>query len=877
MSLLDWTKSETISQPDRITIKWKTEATGNTSEEEREQLLLSTTKSVSTSTFQSLSYTDADGNIKTQDVQQRKVDTKTTTKASINQEWISARLKFNRGLPAGNDDERSETDYEYQTSTDGPVLIKEVTRVFISIASLAGQLQGIPYWWSNPSTPTTYLYFDPPAGEIISQRTEVEYEQVKTAEGRDLTRTKTSRWVALGLTSEGKGSFERWMKVIKDLAIQSSSLISDSVLQWSELVFQGTEVQVSTGRAPVPTKPSDAELAAAEVVNGSESYDLTGGTGEGGSGTDGTQYKNQEPQVNNDKIITGQLVFDEQNYNDSNPTVTATYQMPYAPDDYFYFDDDNRELQSSFATDAAIKFGQTEAALDIGHAYGQNIVTNFDFTPTLEMSPVYIRMAGIEGAFLLDGVSYAWGPEGMVVSSDLMLIGVTGYDGVTPPATSWLRLPVTPASIGPVGATTIEASPAKANTINIPNGFDVRNLASVFAALPINQSDVFREWRDDAAVITPALVLDREVIAAGPTIQAVEYPYELDAGTDAESIASGPVMDFVWATRVVTPAAAVTVAASAPAISTGVLVAVPAAGVSVAVVVPEIRKVLNLLMPAADVAVAALSPESIGKLRTNVFIPAANTSAAALAPLVVSGASATVPSSDIATAALIPSLSFADRSWANVIALLHMNGSNNSTTFTNSASNAATFTANGNAKLSTDQAKFGTASGYLDGNGDYISASSTAVRLSTGDHTVEFWVYPTVTTAGYMWSQYQASSAPAGRCYLALDANSKVILQLGSNIVTGTTTISANTWVHIAYVRSGTTNTLYVGGVDNGSFTSSQALFSGAVRFGTQNNGSEASPSFTNYFTGYFDELRITKAARYTAAFTPPTVQFPDA
>lgn len=697
MSLLDWTRSETTSPPDRITIKWKTEASGNAQSAEREQVLLSTTKSTSTSSFQTLSYNDATGNIKTQDVQVNKKDIKTCTKASVNQEWIAARLKLGIGLPSGGDAEVSVTDYDYTTSVDGPVLRRETTEVFISFVSLAGQLQGIPYFWQNPAQPSQTLYYDPPGGEVISQRTIVEYEQVKTADGRDMTRTKTSRWVALGLTSEGKGSFERWMKIAKDLSLYSAGIITRSLAQWSELVFQGTEVQVSTGRAPVPSKPSDADLAANEITNGSDipsdatPSDVYGNdngwtqfipsnvdwrTLRGDSNGDGipdwadyvpegmdwkdydtrdTDYSNPDAQTSNEKTVTGRVVFDGQNYNDDDPTVTATYQMPFAPDDFFYYDANGiRRLQRGGAKAAAIKFGQTEAALDIGHAFGQNIVTNFDQTPTLDLSPVYVRLAGIEGAFLLDAASYAWGPEGMVVSSDLMLVGVTGYDGVSAPATSWLRLPVAPSAIGPAGGTTIEASPVKANSIAIPGGFNVRNLAPVFAALPTNGADVFREWRSGGQVVPPTLVLESEVIAGGPSILAAEFSYALTTETDTATLATGPAVDFAWTMLVSPPAAVVAVSGLAPSISTGASVATPVAGVQLAAMGPAVSSGATVAVPVAAMTVAGVAPDLVGRQKKLINVPVADITVAGQTPAIRRSAAVVVPTASIAVATLAP-------------------------------------------------------------------------------------------------------------------------------------------------------------------------------------------------------------------------------
>ena len=71
--------------------------------------------------------------------------------------------------------------------------------------------------------------------------------------------------------------------------------------------------------------------------------------------------------------------------------------------------------------------------------------------------------------------------------------------------------------------------------------------------------------------------------------------------------------------------------------------------------------------------------------------------------------------------------------------LLHFDGADASTTFTDES--GKTFTARGNAQLDTAQQKFGTASGLFDGTGDYIDTPDHADWfLGTGDFTIDFWV-----------------------------------------------------------------------------------------------------------------------------------------
>ena len=80
----------------------------------------------------------------------------------------------------------------------------------------------------------------------------------------------------------------------------------------------------------------------------------------------------------------------------------------------------------------------------------------------------------------------------------------------------------------------------------------------------------------------------------------------------------------------------------------------------------------------------------------------------------------------------------------NVVLLLHMNGANSGTTFTDSSSFARTVTTYGDAKTSTTQSKFNGSSGLFDGTTDRLSVpASSDFNMGSGDFTIETWIYPT--------------------------------------------------------------------------------------------------------------------------------------
>ena len=86
-----------------------------------------------------------------------------------------------------------------------------------------------------------------------------------------------------------------------------------------------------------------------------------------------------------------------------------------------------------------------------------------------------------------------------------------------------------------------------------------------------------------------------------------------------------------------------------------------------------------------------------------------------------------------------------DTSYASVALLLHCDGSNGSTTFTDSSPTPKTVTAYGNAQISTARSQFGGASALFDGSGDYLLVGAAAdfkhLHDDSTDYTIEGWIY----------------------------------------------------------------------------------------------------------------------------------------
>lgn len=225
-----------------------------------------------------------------------------------------------------------------------------------------------------------------------------------------------------------------------------------------------------------------------------------------------------------------------------------------------------------------------------------------------------------------------------------------------------------------------------------------------------------------------------------------------------------------------------------------------------------------------------------------------------------------------------------DPYWANVVLLMHMDGSNGSTTFTDQKGH--TVTANGNAQISTAQSKFGGAALLLDGTGDYLSlAASSDWSFSTGDFTVEAWVYIAGNSAldgssrrTAIITSVASASVFTGVIHILGDSTTTgtgLSLYDGTNTVSVTGAISQNAWHHIAVCRSGTSLRFFLDGTQMGATQTYSASFGDATN--ALKIGGSTITSYNMVLNGYLDEIRITKGyARYTSNFTVPSAAFPN-
>ena len=216
--------------------------------------------------------------------------------------------------------------------------------------------------------------------------------------------------------------------------------------------------------------------------------------------------------------------------------------------------------------------------------------------------------------------------------------------------------------------------------------------------------------------------------------------------------------------------------------------------------------------------------------------------------------------------------------------LLSCDGTNGSTTFTDTSPSAHTITAHADAQLSTVFKQFGTASGSFAGTGYLTAPDHADWNFSTGDWTIDFFAKLTGTNNGIV-GQYTDTVN-----YWYLNINQTLDSHFGHfKVVVGGTTkadyefwitcsssIIWNTFNHFELVRHGASVVLYFNGTLPIATTPNVAISTNAMPdlAASLTIGSAYDGAYMT--TGNIDEFRISKgiARHTTTTFTRPSTAY---
>lgn len=174
------------------------------------------------------------------------------------------------------------------------------------------------------------------------------------------------------------------------------------------------------------------------------------------------------------------------------------------------------------------------------------------------------------------------------------------------------------------------------------------------------------------------------------------------------------------------------------------------------------------------------------------------------------------------------------------------------------------------------QSRFDRPSLYFNGTSSkLVSAISADFRFGTGPFTIEWWMYltapwDTVGTGSIgIIGQKAGDSFTGWQVYRDGGYPTKINFRLGlQNNFPSVSTPSVGIWEHWAICRNETALTWYKDGIAESIQTNSYNTNESVIL----NIG--FSQTWSGYFGGYLDDIRISNIARYTNDFTPPTVPF---
>jgi len=217
----------------------------------------------------------------------------------------------------------------------------------------------------------------------------------------------------------------------------------------------------------------------------------------------------------------------------------------------------------------------------------------------------------------------------------------------------------------------------------------------------------------------------------------------------------------------------------------------------------------------------------------------------------------------------------ADSHYTSLLMATDGSAGNNQDDISDSSSSNNTITPYGNVHAGTfSPYRHGGYSTLFDGASDYIQVPAGAFALSTGDFTIETWVYFNSITTGAVSDSVQymiydaRSSASATDHFMSITTSGDVRIRMdGIRTIELDETLEAGKWYHLALVNSGGTVTLFLNGTANATtFTTSANLSIGsAVEIGGSTN------SANYWLDGYLRDFRIANEVVYSGAFTPPT------
>ncbi len=735
------------------------------------------------------------------------VTTTTRPYAAVAGKYASQALSNGRGVPTVTVESTTETNNSYDRRGR---LRQSVVTNFISLAEFAGKLD-LTYVFSSSDFVTI-----PASGKVIADQTVTTYQY-----NSSFVKREVSRYVNWALGQNGQQAVN---------AGRDSFTTSGDVAEFVNSVigapaYEGTEVTVSDAGPQAQKLPGPADLTR-------QVY-----------GEDPDAEDDEEPPTVESNFELGAV----------ESQTSITFRLPLSWNDYFEevnpgeweTVNDKRKAAS-----LAYEYGKIQNRLLLGNVKGASMQIPVELMPVKPFDPIYLQIGGLTGQYRANGMSYTFNRDGIVGQIDALFWQATGQTGTPGPA--WFPLPPGVSSLPTTPASTVNGSPAPANSGSLPGGWNpaAPDLGALFGALPTGSAPVFPTVLNAPNGLAPFNEIVPIQAVTRAVFEVVDYPYSLTPFPDAD-------MDLVARALLEIEEAAI------------VLLTSPLATFTFAGIAPAVYAPGYVPVPLTELTIAALTPEVTGS--AYVDVPVSEFVLAAPLVTVAAVQIIDVPLVTLTFTASVPTVGTnADPNFADVSLLLPMNGTNGSTTIPDVSNNAFTVTAFNGAEIRTAQSKWGGSSLFFDGTNDYCTVPGDADFTFTGDFSVQGWVYLTEVRNGFDRVMLEVGTFSNGVLIRTDITGSDMVIVNGTNLGDANSFWVQDTWQWVSLTRSGTAVEFAIDGTVRLTGTISGTVNStgGGVSIGRLSGFGGV-----QYYKGYQQDLRITKGVARSHAV--PTAALP--
>lgn len=193
--------------------------------------------------------------------------------------------------------------------------------------------------------------------------------------------------------------------------------------------------------------------------------------------------------------------------------------MPYTTAPERGIGQDNTAFyEEAKARQQALAYARAANAVLRGTRFGAALQLPVSVTPTKTLDWLYVKIGGVGAAYRTNGTSWVFNEAGIMCNTDALFWGGVGGTG-----TPWFPLAQGINTLPPLPTVT-SSTPAPANSIPTPEGFDAASPGTIWASLPYLQDPVYPKAITPAALV-PAFQ-ERVTLQAVTQLQFITQRYD---------------------------------------------------------------------------------------------------------------------------------------------------------------------------------------------------------------------------------------------------------------------------------------------------------------------------------------------------------------